>query len=90
MKQELIGGTIGTAMGIVGTAMQTQEVLQIISLIATIIGAIITYIVMPLLLWHKRAKQDGKIDTDELKEGAKIIADVTQKINDEINKKEGK
>lgn len=90
MKHELIGGTIGTAMGIVGTAMQTQEVLQIISLIVTIIGAIITYIVMPLLLWHKRAKQDGKIDADELKEGAQIIADGTQKINDEINKKEGK
>lgn len=84
MKDELIGGSIGTALGIIGTATQVNDVLKTISLVITIIGAIITYIVVPLIAWYKKAKQDGKIDADEIKEGIKIVSDGSQSIKDKV------
>ena len=90
MKNELISGSIGTALSAVGTGLQTNDVLQTISLIITIIGGLITFIIVPLVTWWKNAKKDGKIDADELKEGAKIVIDGSEKIKDETEKKEGK
>lgn len=88
--KEVITGLVGTSLSAVGTATQTQQVLQIISLIITIIGGIISFIVVPLLSWWKKSKQDGTIDADELKEGAKIIAEGSEKIKDEIEKSKEK
>ena len=91
MKQELLSGTIGTALSIVGTAMQTNEILETISLVITIIGGVITFIVVPILNWYRHAKKDGKIDADEIKEGLDIIVDGSERVKDEIDKgKEGK
>ena len=86
MKQEMILGSIGTSLGVVGTATQVNEVLRTISLIVTIIGALITYIVVPLIAWYRKAKQDGKITADEIKEGVDIIADGSQKTKEEVDK----
>lgn len=95
MKNELIGGSIGTALSAVGTGLQTNDVLQTISLIITIIGGLITFIIVPLLTWYKNAKKDGKIDADELEEGVKIVIDGSEKIKGQVedkkdDKKEGK
>lgn len=91
IREELIGGSIGTALSAVGTGLQTNEVLQTISLIITIIGGLMTFIIVPLVNWYKRAKIDGKIDKDELKNGVDIIVKGSEKLKDEIdNKKEGK
>ena len=91
MKDELIGGSIGTALSAVGTGLQTNEVLQTISLVITIIGGLITFIIVPLVNWYKNAKKDGKIDKDELKDGVDIIVEGSEKLKDEIDdKKEGK
>lgn len=90
MKNEIITGTIGTGLSAVGTATQTNEILQTVSLIITIIGGLITFIVLPLLNWYNKAKQDGKIDAKEIKEGVQIITDGSEKVKDEIDKKEGK
>ena len=91
MKQELISGTIGTTLSIIGTAMQTNEILETISLVITIIGGAITFIVVPILNWYRHAKKDGKIDADEIKEGLDIIVDGSERVKDEIDKgKEGK
>ena len=86
MKQELLSGTIGTALSIVGTAMQTNEILETISLVITIIGGVITFIVVPILNWYRHAKKDGKIDADEIKEGLDIIVDGSERVKDEIDK----
>ena len=86
MKQEMITGTVGTALGIIGTATQTEQVLRIVSLVMTIIGALITYVALPLLAWYKKSKADGKITADEVKEGVEIIKDGTEKVQDEVNK----
>lgn len=84
MKDELISGTIGTTLSAIGTALQTEQVLRIIALVITLIGAILTYIIMPLINWYKKAKEDGKITKEELKEGTKIIIDGSQSVKDKI------
>ena len=91
MKNDLIAGTLGTALSATGTVLQTNDILQTISLIITIIGGIITFIVIPLLTWLRKAKSDGKITKDEISEGV----DTLQKGLDEVenlvdDKKKGK
>lgn len=71
--KQLIGGAVGTSVSAVGTATQTNETLQTISLIITIIGAIISMIVIPIISWYKNAKKDGKITKDEVKEGLETL-----------------
>lgn len=86
MKHEFLAGGIGTSLGIIGTATQTNEILQTVSLIITIIGAVISMIVVPLLSWYIKSKQDGKITAEEIKEGTEILKDGLEKTNEEINK----
>lgn len=81
MKNELLTGAAGTALGIVGTATQTNEVLETISLILTICGAVISFIVVPLLNWYRKAKSDGKITKGEIKEGMETLANGVEKFN---------
>ena len=90
MREEMITGTIGTAFGIVGTSTQTNETLRTISLIITIIGAVITYIIVPLISWYLRAKKDIKITADEIKEGVEIIKEGTEKTKGEVDKLDDK
>lgn len=73
MKEELIVGGAGTAMAVLGTATQINEVLQTISLVITILGALVSFVVVPLLSWYKNAKKDGKISNKEFKEGCKSL-----------------
>lgn len=90
MKKELIGGGVGSLFGIVGTATQTNELLQTISLIITIIGAIISMIVVPLVSWYQKSKADGKITKEEIQEGVKIITDGVEALQNKENDKEEK
>lgn len=85
---ELIAGLFGTGSCAVGTALQTNEVLQTISMIITILGGIVTLIVLPILNWYHKAKQDGEITEDELKEGQEILEDGLDKLNKKGNKKD--
>ena len=82
MKNELIAGSVGTSLGVIGTATQTNEILQTISLIVTIIGAIISMIIVPIISWWQKAKKDGKITTEEIHEGIDIISDGVEKLKD--------
>ena len=86
MKEEIVAGSIGTTLGVFGTATQTNETLQTISLIITIIGAIITYIVVPVVAWFVKAKKDKKITPDEIKEGVEVITKGIEDVNDEVKK----
>ena len=90
---ELVAGLFGTGSCAVGTALQTNEVLQTISMIITILGGIVTLIVLPILNWYHKAKQDGKITSDEIKEGVETLNDGLEKLNDNMkgeNKNENK
>lgn len=86
MKNELIGGGIGTLLSATGTAIQPNEVLQTISLIITIIGGLIT-IIFAVITWYKNAKKDGKIDKEEVKELIDIVQDGTENIKDALDDK---
>lgn len=88
--KNLIGGIIGTGLSAIGTAIQTSEVLQIISLVITIIGALISMILIPILSWYKRAKQDGKITVDEVIEGGETLQEGTNAVIDLIDKNKEK
>lgn len=87
MTKEISGGVVGTVMSAVGTGTQTNQLLQTISLVLTILGAIIT-IAMALINWYKNAKKDGKITKDELKEGISIVKDGTSTIKQITQEKE--
>jgi len=86
-KHEFIGGAIGTILSATGTAIQPSEVLQIISLVITIIGGIISMIVIPLVSWYKRAKEDGKIDKNEVKEALEIVEKGSKEIKETLDDK---
>ena len=82
--QELLAGLFGTGSCAVGTALQTNEVLQTISLIITILGGIVTLIVLPILNWYYKAKQDGKITPDEVKEGVETLKEGLDNLQDNL------
>lgn len=87
MKDELLVGGIGTALSAVGTATQMNELLQIISLIITIVGGIISFIVLPLITWFINAKKDGKIDKKEITDAVGIVSEGASKIKEDLDKK---
>lgn len=88
MKSELIAGGVGAALGVVGTLTQTNEILQTISLIITIIGAIISMIIVPLISWYQKAKKDGKITSEEIKDGIDIVVGGIKDVQDKLEDKE--
>lgn len=91
MRDEILTGTFGTALSAVGTGLQTNDILQTISLVITIVGGLITFIVVPLISWYTKAKKDGKIDKEEIKEATDIVIEGSQDLKDEIDKqKKGK
>lgn len=87
MNKEVVGGIIGTGVTAVGTGLQTNEILQAISIVLTIIGSLIT-IAMALTNWWKNAKKDGKITKEEINEGVGIIVEGANEIKDKIKNKE--
>ena len=87
MNKEVLGGSIGTALSAVGTAIQVDEVLKYVSLAITIIGGIVSMIIIPILNWYKKSKEDGKISKEELEEGVKIISDGIDSVKDKTQDK---
>lgn len=86
MNEKNLFGVIGTSLGVIGTSMQTEDVLRIVSLIITIVGGLITWIVIPILNWYNKSKADGKIDKEEVEELTDILQDGTSKIQEQVEK----
>lgn len=87
MKQELIGGGVGTTLSAIGTALQTNEILQTISLIITIVGALISMIIIPISNWYRNAKKDGKITKEEVKEGLETLQEGIEGVKETLDDK---
>lgn len=79
---------IGCGISTVLTAVQTQELFQIISLILTCIATLVT-IAYNIYKWYKKAAEDKKIDENELKEGIDVIKDSIDKIKELSNNDKG-
>ena len=69
---------LGNAVGIVFSAIQSNEVLSIISWVMTILATCIS-IAFTLYKWWKKASADGKIDEHEIDELGNIVDDITKK-----------
>ena len=67
MKQDEVVGYIGSTFGGVMTALQTNETLQIIQGILTIVALLIT-IAYTIWKWYRKASKDGNITADEVDE----------------------
>ena len=87
--ENIIIGSIGTSLSAIGTVSQTNSTLEAISLIITIIGALISFIFLPLWNWWKKAKVDKKITKEEVKEGIDTLIEGVNQVSDAINKKKG-
>ena len=90
MKHETIGGVAGVILSGVGAGLSLELLQQIISIICTCIGAIIvliTSVLIPLVKWYKKSKEDGKITKEELEEGKEIISNGVETIKDSLDKK---
>ena len=85
MNKETLGGVGGIMISALGTGIQTNELLQTISLVLTIVGTVIT-IAMALLNWWNRSKKDGKIDKGEAKEGLDIVMGGVEQIQEALDK----
>lgn len=73
------------AMAVVYTAVQTERIFQIISLVLTCISFALS-IIFTVYQWYKKAKEDGKITKDELKELGEIAKDAITKGKDIADK----
>lgn len=89
-KDVLAGGTAGSVISGVGSAISLDTLDRILSITCSVLGIVITIVVaiiIPLVRWYKKAKQDGKITKDELQEGVDIIKNGVDEVKNS-NKKE--
>lgn len=78
----------GCGIATIFTAVQTQEVFQIISLILTCVATLLT-IAYNIYKWVKNAMKDKKLDENEIKEGIDLINDSIDKIEALSNNDKG-
>lgn len=69
----------GNGLACIFTAVQSDEVFKIISLILTCLSIALS-IAYRVWVWYKKAKADGKIEPEEIKELKDIIDDEKDKI----------
>ena len=79
--QDIVGITFQSLL----TIAQTDEIFRIISLILTIISAVVV-LARNIYEWYIKAKKDGKIDADEGKELIDIVDDGVNDLKDNIKK----
>ena len=85
----LIGGLTGAAVSASGMNLEAAD--HLTSIICAVIGvaiAIVSGIVIPLLRWWKKAKEDGKITVDEALEAAEIVSKGLEGTKDAMEGKE--
>ena len=92
-EDNLYIGLVGTAISATGASLSVTDLQAIISIIVTIAGFVIS-VLIPLLLKLaakiKAAKEDGKVDKEEMKDiistGQEILEE-TKKVIDKIDDK---
>ena len=90
--KELFGGLVGTIVAGVGSQLPVEQTYQIVSIISSIVGLLITItcaIIIPFIKWWRNARKDGKIDNEELDNLSNILEDGKNAIDKNI-KESGK
>ena len=86
---KLLGGMFGTAISAVGAGLSVTELQAIVSIIATVIGLLITImtgVVIPVIKKWKKAKEDGKVTIDETIDIIETAKGGLDKAKEEIGK----
>ena len=92
-EDNIMVGLLGTSVSAVGVGLSVNELQAIISIIVTIAGFIISVLIPLCVKLYNRiksAKEDGKIDKEEMEDIAstgKEILDETKKVIDEVKDK---
>lgn len=92
--KKLVGSIVGNILSIFGVTLSDQSlenldhVMSIVCMVIGIAITIITAIIIPLIKWWKKAKEDGKITRDELQDGIDIAKGGIDSVKDVINKKD--
>lgn len=76
---------IGSVFGTILTAVQSDQIFQYISLGLTILSTLVA-IAYTIWKWWRKAKEDGKIDEEEVKDLVDQIDDVVKKGEDKDEK----
>lgn len=76
---------IGSVFGTILTAIQSDVIFQYISLALTILSTLIA-ISYTIWKWWRKAKEDGKIDEEEIKDLGDQIGDILKKGEDKDEK----
>lgn len=72
-------------VAIASTAMQTENIFKIISLVLTCLS-VAASLALTIYKWYKTAKADGKITADEVMDVVGKVKDATDEIKDKIDK----
>ena len=89
MNDKLLWGLSGSVLSAVGAGLSLEQIQQIISIICTCVGFIITIVsvvIIPLIKHIKKAKEDGEISPEEVEEAVNIINNGIEEIKDSVNK----
>ena len=76
---------VGSVFGTILTAVQSDQIFQYISFALTILSTLIA-ILYTIWKWWRKAKEDGKIDEEEVKDLVDQIDDVVKKGEDKDEK----
>lgn len=85
INETTVYGVIGTTVGALGASLSVTEVQAIVSIIITVLGFVISVLVplgIRIYKWYKKAKEDGKIDKEEVDELEQIIKDGSEEVKD--------
>ena len=78
MKFKEVISWSGSAVGTICTALQTDEIMRWIQLSLTILSTLVA-IAFTIWQWWKKAKKDGKITPEEVKD---LADDINHVLND--------
>lgn len=83
--KDKITGLVATGTNWILVAMQSDKILNYINIISAIVVTLLTGAYY-LYCWYKKAKQDGKIDKEEVKQAIDIVEDTVEDIKEELKK----
>ena len=92
MDDKMLFGVVGTAVSATGAGLSVTEIQAIVSIVVTVLGFIISVLIplgIKLFQKIKKAREDGKIDKEELDdiiETGKEIVDKTKETIENIKK----
>ena len=87
MKVKSVFEIGGNAVQYAVALSQVEDVLRIAGIILSVIISILI-IIDKIISWYKKAKADGKITEEEIKEGVEIFQEGAQEIKDHIEGKD--